>query len=54
MSAKRKKDSGQPELPIEGVQPVAPVEKKKSAGANGNGADHVVAETVEAIVHTAI
>jgi len=46
MSAKRKKDSGQPELPIEGVQPVAPVEKKKSA-TNGNGADHVVAETVE-------
>jgi topoisomerase IV subunit A len=47
MSAKRKKNSGQPELPIEGVQPVAPVGKKKSADANGNGADHVVAETVE-------
>jgi topoisomerase-4 subunit A len=50
MSAKRKKDSGQPELPIEGVQPAAPVEPpKKSAGANGN--NHVVAETVENIVH---
>src|SRR5271156_1939782 len=47
--SKRKKDSGQPELPIEGALPLAPVEtkKKKSAAANGNGADHVVAETVE-------
>jgi topoisomerase-4 subunit A len=53
MSAKRKKDSGQPELPIEGAQPVAPVEsKKKPADTNGNGADHVIAETVETpIVH---
>ena len=51
MSAKRKKDTGQPELPIEGVQPAVPVEKKKSAGANGNGAGHVVAEAVEAIAH---
>jgi topoisomerase IV subunit A len=55
MSDKRKKDSGQPELPIEGVQPVAPVEnktaKKKSAGANGNGEQHVVAEVMDAIVH---
>jgi topoisomerase-4 subunit A len=49
MSAKRKKDSRQPEFPIEGVQPPAPVEKKKSA-ANGNGKDHVVAETVETTV----
>jgi topoisomerase-4 subunit A len=47
MSAKRKKDSGQPELPIESAQPAAPVQNKKSAAANGNGADHVVAETVE-------
>jgi topoisomerase-4 subunit A len=46
MSAKRKKDLSQPELPIEGAPPVAPVEKKKAA-ANGNGTDHVVAETVE-------
>ena len=54
MSAKRKKDSGQPELPIEGVQPVVPAEIKGkiSADANGNGADHVVAETVETpIIH---
>ncbi len=50
MSAKKKKDSGQPELPIEGTPPAAPV-KPKSAEANGNGADHVIAETVEAIVH---
>jgi topoisomerase IV subunit A len=47
--SKRKKDSGQPELPIEGAQPAAPVEikNKKSAATNGNGADHVIAETVE-------
>ena len=52
MSAKRKKDSGQPELPIEGA-PAAPAEtkRKKSADANGNGAQHVVAEAVEAIAH---
>ena len=52
MSAKRKINSGQTELPIEGVSPVAPVEaKKKTADTNGNGADHVVAETVEAVAH---
>jgi topoisomerase-4 subunit A len=48
MSAKRKKDSGQPELPIEG----APAETKTKPAANGNGGDHVVAETVEmAVAH---
>jgi topoisomerase-4 subunit A len=52
MSAKRKKESGQPELPIAAATPAAPVETKKSAAPNGNGADHVVAETVEtAVVH---
>jgi topoisomerase-4 subunit A len=54
MSAKRKIDSGQPELPIEGAQPIAPAEAKpaKKADTNGNGADHVVAETVEtSVVH---
>jgi topoisomerase-4 subunit A len=52
MSDKRKKDSGQPELPIEGAKPAVPAEiKKKSADANGNGADHIVAETVEAVAH---
>jgi topoisomerase-4 subunit A len=51
MSAKKKKEPGQPELPIEGVQPVAPVEKKKSASADGSGTDHVVAEAVEAVAH---
>jgi topoisomerase IV subunit A len=52
MSAKKKKDSGQPELPIAGA-PAAPAEtkRKKSVAANGNGADHVIAETVEAVVH---
>ena len=45
-SAKKKKNSGQPELPIEGAKP-APA--KKIAG--GNGADHVVAEAVEAVAH---
>jgi topoisomerase-4 subunit A len=51
MSAKRKKESGQPELPIAAATPAAPVEKK-SAAPNGNGADHVVAETVEtSVVH---
>ena len=53
MSAKRKKLSGQPELPIKDAQPAMPAEdnKKKSAAANGNGAQHIVAETVEAVVH---
>jgi topoisomerase-4 subunit A len=54
MSAKRKKESGQPELPIEGAQP-APAEsktaKKKNAEANANGADHVVAEAVGPVAH---
>ena len=52
MSAKRKKESGQPELPIEGVPSSAPKEtQKKTTGTDGNGADHVVAETVEAVMH---
>ena len=55
MSAKRKRESGQPELPIEGAQ-LAPaataLDKKTPADTNGNGADHVIAETVETpIVH---
>ena len=45
MSDKRKKDSGQNELPIADAQPVVP------AAADGSGAQHVVAEVVEAIVH---
>ncbi len=47
MPAKRKKDSGQPELPIEGAKPTP---SKKAADTNGNGADHVIAETVETII----
>ena len=55
MSAKRKKASGQPELPIEGAPPVpveaAPAKKESAAEANGNGAQHVIAEAVVAIAH---
>ena len=48
MSDKRKKDSAQPELPIEGVKP-APAETKP---ASGNGTSHVLAEEIPAtIVH---
>ena len=53
MSAKRKKESDQPELPIEGAKPATADAKapKKPADTNGNGAEHVVAEAVEAIAH---
>jgi len=52
MSAKKKKEAGQTELPIEGAQPTVPAEaKKKSAEAEGNGEQHVVAEAVEAVAH---
>jgi topoisomerase-4 subunit A len=54
MSAKRKKDPSQPELPIEGAQPVTTEmkpAKKKTAEANGNGEQHVVAEAVAAVTH---
>src|SRR5262245_19888340 len=58
MSARRKKDPAQQELPIEGAKP-APIEakpveakrgKSKTSG-NGNGAQHVIAEAVETIAH---
>src|SRR5437879_1297371 len=55
MSAKRKKDSGQTELPIEGAPPAMPAKttpKKKPGDANVSGADHVIAEAPETpIVH---
>jgi topoisomerase-4 subunit A len=53
MAAKPKKDSGQPELPIDGAPPTAATEptKPKSAGTGGNVTDHVIAEVVEAVVH---
>ena len=53
MSAKRKNTSSQPELPIEGGQPAVPADAnaKKSVPTNGNSAQHVVAEAVEAIIH---
>src|ERR1039458_10835928 len=51
MSAKKKKDSSQPELPIEGSQPLA-IEPKLEKKSGSNGTDHVIAETVETpIVH---
>jgi topoisomerase IV subunit A len=51
-SAKKKKDTNQPELPIEGA-PVTPVPAMpaKKATTNGNGAEHIVAEQVEAVAH---
>ncbi|HEX7653019.1 MAG TPA: DNA topoisomerase IV subunit A, partial [Verrucomicrobiae bacterium] len=49
MSAKSKKDSGQPELPGDGqgaaANPPAP------AASASNGEQHVVAESMEGIVH---
>jgi topoisomerase-4 subunit A len=53
MSAKKKKDSGQPELPIEGVPPAMPAGARpaKKTGGNGNGAEHVVAEALETVAH---
>src|SRR5947199_8281213 len=56
-SAKKKKDSNQPELPIEGAPSLAPAETKPASGSNkatatdGNGETHVMAEQVEAIAH---
>src|SRR5215469_13328266 len=49
----KKKESDQPELPIEGVKkPEAPSEAKPAKNKAGrNGADHIVAETVETIAH---
>jgi len=57
-SAKKKKDSNQPELPIEGTKP-APTEAKPAEArrgrvkisGNGNGAQHVFAEAVEPVAH---
>ena len=55
MSAKRKKDSNQTELPIEGegaanAEPKTNEPAEVSGNGNGNGADHVIAEAVENIV----
>ncbi|HXF11368.1 MAG TPA: DNA topoisomerase IV subunit A [Desulfuromonadaceae bacterium] len=56
MSAKRKKDSGQTELPINGAPPSEPAKttapKKKAGDANVRGAEHVIAETPDVpVVH---
>src|SRR5437870_9093718 len=51
-AAKRKKQTNQPELPIQGVAPL-PVEAKptkKTAATSGNGAQHVIAEEVTATI----
>ena len=54
-SAKKKKESNQPELPIEGAPPVAPLQTEpargsKKAAAKANGDSHVFAEKVAAPV----
>jgi topoisomerase-4 subunit A len=52
MSAKRKKDPKQTELPIEGAPPETPAESKRaSRGSKSNGESHVLAEEVPAIAH---
>lgn len=51
-SAKRKRDSNQPELPIEGTKPATEASASGiKARANGNGEQHVVAEQVKAVAH---
>ncbi|MCW5553588.1 MAG: DNA topoisomerase IV subunit A [Verrucomicrobiae bacterium] len=53
-SAKRKRtDSNQPELPIEGTQPTGAEtrSRKNSVALAGNGEQHVVAEQVETVAH---
>jgi topoisomerase-4 subunit A len=54
-AAKRKKNTNQPDLPIDGTKPTAAANGSaapgKPAEANGNGADHVVAQTFEALAH---
>jgi topoisomerase-4 subunit A len=47
--SKRKKDSNQTELPIEGAGAEANTEKPAEVNGNGNGAEHIIAETVENI-----
>jgi topoisomerase-4 subunit A len=49
MSAKRKKDSAQTELPIEGTP--AEIKSAKKKNDESNGAQHVVAEALEAVAH---
>src|SRR5579862_3220360 len=56
MSAKRKKDPKQTELPIDGAQPPTATERNRAGGkakanGEGNGESHVLAEEVPAIAH---
>ena len=51
MPAKRKKESSQTELPIEGIAPAVPSKSPvKKKNGDSNGTDHVIAETVETTV----
>lgn len=54
-SAKKKKDANQPELPMDAPPLAAPTGRtapgSKSTRPGGNGADHIVAEAVQAVAH---
>jgi topoisomerase-4 subunit A len=54
-AAKRKRDSNQPELPIDGpsspTKSIPPASRTKRTSRNGSGSDHVVAEQIEAVAH---
>ena len=57
MSAKRKKDSNQPELPIDGPAPMPKASqpqkgkrRRRGAAGNGNGESHILAEEMPAAV----
>ncbi len=49
--AKRKKETNQPELPIDGTPPGTTPKPPKKGATNGNGAQHIVAEAVEAVAY---
>lgn len=49
-SGKKKKEANQPELPIAGA-PTSPTARPSKQTAGGNGAQHVVAETIETVAH---
>src|SRR5215831_15656135 len=49
--SRRKRESNQPELPIEGAPKPASAAKPSKKSANGNGTEHIVAEAVEGVAH---
>jgi topoisomerase IV subunit A len=51
MSAKKKDESGQNELPIEGQPAPAETKSAKKKSPESNGEQHVVAEAIEAVAH---